>query len=254
MKHFVITRLGNKQNDIKFFKEYLPDKKDIDTICEAFAGSFSLIRNIYYDCKNIICSDNDLSFRNQIKLIFDNLEEYNNEKKFVNDFIINPKHLKENGYFDRDKYKYVLCNQLKYLKMIDITNRGIFKKQPTKINYDELKILYDKIKWYDDFKNVFELLKNDEKSFIFLDPPYFQSYNKSYLGQERFDENKNIIDNTNIYIDIFEFMKSCKCKVMLVVNKSKLIHYIYKEFYKNEYNKTYSGSKNKEILMIYCNY
>ena len=254
MKHFVIIRLGNKQNDIKHFKEYLPDKSTIDTICEAFAGSFSVIRNIYFDCKNIICSENDLNFRNQINSIFSNLDEYNKEKQFVNDFITNPKYLKDNGYFDRDKYKFVLVNQLKYLKMPDIANRGIFKKQPTKIKYDELKILYDKIKWYDDFKEVFELLKNNEKAFVFLDPPYFQSNNKNYEGSNKFDENKNVIDNTNIYIDIFEFMKSCKCKVMLIVNKSKLIHYMYKEFYKNEYNKIYGGSKNKEILMIYCNY
>ena len=83
MKHFPIVRLGNKQQDIKFFEKYFPDKKDITTVAECFAGSFSVIRNCFYDVDNIICADNDLEFRERINNIFNNLEEYNNEKILI---------------------------------------------------------------------------------------------------------------------------------------------------------------------------
>ena len=35
----IITRIGSKQNDIKFFKQYLP--LDVKTVVEPFAGSFA---------------------------------------------------------------------------------------------------------------------------------------------------------------------------------------------------------------------
>ena len=43
--------LGNKENDIKYFFEYLPWDKNI--IVEAFGGSYSVIRCVYYDDKYI---------------------------------------------------------------------------------------------------------------------------------------------------------------------------------------------------------
>jgi len=253
MKHFPLVRLGNKQKDIKYFKQYLPDKKDITTVAECFAGSFAVIRNCFYDVDNIVCADNDLEFRERMNNIFNNLEEFNNEKILINKLI---KEKQEQGH------KYLYCrypeflnlkNVIKYIDLKNIQHMGCVHVITTKIDYNDLKKVYDKIKWYDDFKQVFELYKNDEKAFLFLDPPYFCSSNKDYKGDKSTD-NKKIIDNTGIYIDIYEFMKVAKCKIMLIVNKSKIIEYIFKDYYKDKYNKTYQGCKNNEDLNIYCNY
>jgi len=253
MKHFPLVRLGNKQKDIKYFKQYLPDKKDITTVAECFAGSFAVIRNCFYDVDNIVCADNDLEFRERMNIIFNNLEEYNNEKIFINNLIKESKEKGNKNLYIRNEESRSMMKKLKYIDLETFCNRGIIFHLPITIDYNDLKQVYDKIKWYDDFKQVFELYKNDEKALLFLDPPYFCSSNKDYKGDKATD-NKKIIDNTGIYIDIYEFMKVAKCKIMLIVNKSKIIEYIFKDYYKDKYNKTYGTSKNNEDLNIYCNY
>ena len=257
MKNFPLVRVGNKQKDIKFFEKYFPDKKDITTVAECFAGTFSVIRNCFYDVDNIVCADNDLEFRERCKNIFNNLEEYNNEKILINKLV---EEKKEQGHtylrIGDDEFKNVK-NDIKYVDMDTIHNRGCIKKLPITLDFNNLKQLYNKIKWYDDFKEVFELYKNDDKAFLFLDPPYFSSFNKEYTVYDQnkeTDNKKNIIDNTGIYIDIYEFMKVAKCKVMLIVNGNKIMEYIFKEYYKDKYNKTYGRTYKKENINIYCNY
>jgi hypothetical protein len=248
MKHFPIVRLGNKQKDIKYFLKYLPDKKDLTTVAECFAGSFAVIRNCYYDVENIVCADNDLEFRERINDIFNNLEEYNNEKILINNLV---KEKQEQGHkylLKKDDEFKNIKNDIKYVDMDTIHNKGCIKLLPSTIDYNDLKQLYNKIKWYDDFKEVFELYKNDDKAFLFLDPPYHNSYNKGYKG------NINKFDYTEIYINIFEFMKIAKCKVMMTINNIKMIDYIFKDYYKDKYNRTYQNTKKKEEINIYCNY
>jgi hypothetical protein len=58
--------------------------------------------------------------------------------------------------------------------------------------------------------------KDDEEAFLFLDLPYLYSDNSNYASQIR------DTDMTQIVVDIIEFLKTCKCKVMLVINKLNL--------------------------------
>ena len=55
----VIRRLGNKENDIKFFKHLLP--LDVKTVVEPFAGSFAVIKHFYVDLNkyDFHINDND---------------------------------------------------------------------------------------------------------------------------------------------------------------------------------------------------
>ena len=151
MKHFPLVRLGNKQKDIKYFKQYLPDKKDITTVAECFAGSFAVIRNCFYDVDNIVCADNDLEFRERMNNIFNNLEEFNNEKILINKLI---KEKQEQGHkylYCRDPEFLNLKNVIKYIELKNIQNMGCIKPLTTTIDYNDVKQLYYKIKWYDDF-------------------------------------------------------------------------------------------------------
>ncbi len=50
------------------------------------------------------------------------------------------------------------------------------------------------------------MYKDNENGFIFLDPPYLDSYNASYdKYQDKNTDEKKKIDNTNIYIDLLEY-------------------------------------------------
>ena len=55
----IITRIGSKQNDLKFFKQYLP--LDVKTVVEPFAGSFAVIKHFYVDLNryDFHINDND---------------------------------------------------------------------------------------------------------------------------------------------------------------------------------------------------
>ena len=250
-------RLGNKTNDIKYFKEYLPDDKDINKVCEAFAGSFSLIRNIYYNMKKLYCSDNDKELINTLNLISDNLDDYHNfgieYNKIIEKYPNYNKNKEENNKLKEEIKIYLENNKFNNKIIKDtLSARGLIKPRP-KIDYTNFIKLYKKIKWFNDYKEIFNKFKDDKKAFIFLDPPYFSSCNKTYYGQQE-NEDKYITDGTELFIDILNFMKTCKCKVLLIINKNAITEYIYKDFIKSSYSRTYQLSKSKEILMICSNY
>ncbi len=60
-----------------------------------------------------------------------------------------------------------------------------------------------------DWKEIMEEYKDNEKAFIYLDPPYLNSFHNNY-NQYNFssDENNIIIDNTKIYIDILKYLEN----------------------------------------------
>jgi len=61
IKNSPLCRYGNKQKDLKYFIDYLP--LDVNTVCEPFAGSFAVIRNVYDDPKyNIHINDIDKTY------------------------------------------------------------------------------------------------------------------------------------------------------------------------------------------------
>ena len=49
---------------------------------------------------------------------------------------------------------------------------------------------------------------------------------------------------TKIYIDIVDYLKNSKCKILFTVNKNTITEYIYKDYINN------TLQKNKSILTI----
>ena len=96
---------------------------------------------------------------------------------------------------------------------------------------------------------------------IMLDPPYFQSHNGYYwdVGQKT-DENGFVKDYTCTCVDLYNFMKT-KTPSILVTNYVSIIDYIFKEFFKKLYGKTYmhdhlarKHKKKKTQHAIYVNF
>lgn len=248
MKHFPIARYGNKQTNIKFFEKYLPKADDITTMAEPFAGTFSVLRNKYPTVNTLICADNDLRFQERLKNIFNDLDDYTKEKKRINDIID-----EKNKRISAKDFNELLINN-KYFITEDFNNKGIVRKLTDQYDYNELKSVYDRITWFNDFREVLDLLKDNEKAFVFLDPPYFMSHNTTYYGIKLSENDQEIKDNTSFYIDILNYFKTSKCKIMMIVNRSEIMKYLFNDYYKDDYKITYSISKNKERLMILTNY
>ena len=67
------------------------------------------------------------------------------------------------------------------------------------------------------------------------------SYNAQYnkYVENLTDEESNIIDNTQIFIDLLNFLKNCKCQILFSINSNALTRHVYKDYIKLDYNRQY---------------
>ena len=246
----IITRIGSKQNDIKFFKHLLP--LNVATVVEPFAGSFAVIKNFYTDINKYKFHINDLD--KVLYYAYEHFEDLINIVKEIRGIYYelcaeNPKYIKElsfKPYVD----KLDINEHLKHYIIDSYFIRGNICRIPKGSNYneEEKEILKHALITNDDFKQVMEKYHDDVDAFMFLDPPYLFSNNSTYIPQ-------NVeTDMTNIVVYICEFLKTCKCKVMLIINKLSLLEYLFKDYIKGEYLRIYQMGKKKSYHLIITNY
>ena len=119
---------------------------------------------------------------------------------------------------DDDYLKYVISRRIYFIRYgLFPTTKQITLKTISNHWIDFLK--QSKITNID-YKKIINEYKKNENAFIYLDPPYFDSYNTGYVGYQkgRFDEELNVIDNTKMYIDLLDIL-SYKCKVLFSIMK-----------------------------------
>ncbi len=71
--------------------------------------------------------------------------------------------------------------------------------------------------------------KDNKVAFLYVDPPYMDSYNagcNSY-NTKTYNNDLSIKDNTEMYVFLLEFSKDCKCKIIFSINNCALNIYIY---------------------------
>ena len=100
----------------------------------------------------------------------------------------------------------------------------------------------------DVYTTIYDKYKDNENAFLFLDPPYLFSNNSGYFPQN--GDN----DMTMIIVDTLDFIKTCKCKVMLVINKLNILEYLFKDYVKLEYGKIYQITKKGIKHLVVTNY
>jgi len=242
-------RLGNKDNDIKFFLKYLP--KDIKNVIEPFGGTFACIKKEYNDDKyNKYVNDLD----DNLYLIYTNPELYLECKKKFNEIaekhlIVDSKTVNYNNFIE--EFNKVEMN----IKLKDyIIRECIIRGRMVKINktlktYDFKKYLdfHKKINFTnDDYKIIIDKFKYNEDSFIILDPPYLFSDNNNYKSQ------RDDSDMSDIMVYILELFndEKVKCKLLFIINKLKIISYLFKNYIVGEYEKIYQIAKKKETHLI----
>ena len=244
----IIRRLGNKENDIKFFKHLLP--LEVKTVVEPFGGTFAVIKHFYKDVNKykFHINDNDEVLYYVYCNYKDIIAKYEELCKiYINEYVAEEMKHKFKSYFNTLDINE---NIKKYIDRNIFVRGNMFKpmKSFSNFNINEKTILDTSILTNLDYKNIFELYKDDPDTFMFLDPPYLFSDNSNYSSQLR------ETDMTQIIIDILEFLKVCKCKVMLIINKLNIINYLFKEYIRGEYLRVYQISKNQTYHLIITNY
>ena len=71
----------------------------------------------------------------------------------------------------------------------------------------------------------------------YLDPPYFATCNTFYPFIESVDSDMNAIDSTYMFVYFVEYLRTAKCKVILVINHNSLSVESYKPFIRLVYDK-----------------
>lgn len=244
----VFGRLGNKTNDIKFFKDRLPT--DCKIVVEPFCGTCAISKymsNIYNDLQYHL---NDLD--ENIFLILNDIDGYIEFKKDTNnkykDFVLND---------DDTKYKYIRWKT--YVENIDNKFTKIFVQENfikgsmfrcSNVNPDPKDILLynTAIKTNKDYIDIMEQYEDDKDAFLFIDPPYLFSDNSGYVPQ------KDDTDSTYIIVYLSQFLMRCKCKIMIIINDLKILRHLFGDYVKGDYSRTYQLSKKKASHLIITNY
>jgi len=234
-----IFRLGNKKNDIKYFIDYLP--MDVKYILEPFGGSFAVINYVYNDDKYVkLVNDADLTL----------YYAYTHPKEILDVKLkINKIFSKKSAIIYGDKISTKFLSDIKMHPLVRkyFQNASFFGIHKQKIDMDDYNMM-KKINFYnmDAFDFLEPFLKKPD-TFIFLDPPYFESFNNKYDVE---------IDVCEIYKKIHDIFinKKISAKIMLVANSHVELLKLFKPFIVCSYDKLYQIKKKKEKLFVAINY
>ena len=261
-----------KPKELKLFDKYIGDINRFDKIIEPFCGHFGFSMYHYKNFKGEFVL-NDLNkiiidiFKDvkegKLKEYVDILEEFRKNRTYKGKYYKN----------EFEERKRIFLNNKELGKDLDLNNKKdfvlfkkfnymscMFKIIESPIKYEAFEYLEDILKRVtlttEDYKECINKYKDDEKALIYLDPPYLNSYNKNYnYSKNKTNEQKEIIDYTQIYIDILKLLqdKTIKATFFFSLNKNAITEYIYKDFILEEYNKIYQTTKHKETVLIISN-
>lgn len=266
LRLYPITYMGNKYNETKRYLLKIEDYTKYDIISEPFGGIFGFIRAIYKQCrKDTIFIINDLDPKliklhnyfknNEMESIKKDLEEYYKKNKLneMNDKETR-RYIREHKKDDNPEFLFIQFNTMERYRF----NQKLTRKISLNIdNLKKYKDFYNRCIFYNmnykEFINEIESKYKNKSILYFFDPPYFMSDNKEYMKNHNNDDfnNKIIVDNTHMFIDIWKYFKSKK-KCIMIINKNAITEHFYNKYKVNEYNKIYQATKRiTEHMVIY---
>jgi len=262
---FYFDYYGNKRTEIKNIFPYLTHEMilNIDTIVEPFCGScaFSLdmfckkgYSDIDYNVNDI--DDQLIDFLNVVKK--DGFRPfYDYAKKYDYDRTDQEIRMEAKTEYKNNKNAFTFFMKEKTKQRLYISKKmNSFTNEYNYVKFDKTDAFFNKANiTCCDYKTIFEQYMDNDKSLLFIDPPYFDSKNLQYSCMRNKDiNNGDMTDNTRFYVDILEILKNGKCKIICILNNNKLMKFLYGDYIKSIYDKTYQMTKKKTTHMIITNF
>jgi hypothetical protein len=262
--------VGNKTTELKLLLPIIePHITNKSIFVEPFCGSCVVSHAIYKNHENINFHVNDID-ENRIQFYINMKDEEERTKLYkLEESIVNLGSEEYNKIIKKNEPKAMMTEYIPYIisRRINAFRYGLYpttKKIILKEISESWINFFKKSKiTNNDFKEVMNEYKDNKDAFLYLDPPYMDSYNGGYSSfySKNYNDDLSIKDNTEMYIYLLEFLKDCKCKVLFSINNCALTKYIYKDFIKDTYNKIYQSTqlnttnttnkkKNTDVLII----
>jgi site-specific DNA-adenine methylase len=252
---------GSKRLDLKHFQHLFPKLDETNIFVEPFCGSCSVslhIEKTTPNPPNFHLNDNDpelINFyvdvkrRGGIKYYLDEINKMGRSSKneFIQAIDNHPDPWVQ--WYANKKFRYRGQGKGSYIEFHRLNKTGPFTH---KIPESDKLITKAGITCLD-YMDIFNQYKDNEKAFLFLDPPYLDSFNSEYNDLKR-EKGQTIKDSTRVFIDILNLLKTCKCKVLFIINANAMTEYLYKPYIKGFYNKTYQMTKRVTTHFICNNY
>lgn len=221
--------------------------KNITKIVEPFGGSMSFSQYLYMykDRKDLkyVYNDTDTNIYNFFKLIHEEgLEKLEELCNVSNKFKATQKNKKDIG-------NEIPIQQFFINKAHGIDSKFMKNDIKKPVNYEEHVKFIESLHRITnkDYKEIFDKYKYCEDVLIYLDPPYFSSFNGEYMSQKN-----EASDLTKILVDIVEMFENAKCHLVYVHNKNALMDHIFKnsDCETKEYEKIYQYTRKKVVHSI----
>ena len=246
----IIKWSGGKKDEIKHFEQYFPE--EYDTYLEPFIGGGSVY--FHLNPKKAIISDVHtelIDFYSTIKAgksnnIYEFMDQHPNEEAVYYDVRNNM----PTDTAEQNAKRFYYLRKTCFRGMLRYNKDGKFNipfGRYKTMNYEDLKNKeYEKLLkrttvLNESFEYVFKHY-NDDKNFMFLDPPYdseFTDYGYCTFGKEEQRKLAECFKNTDI-------------KCLMVIGKTAFIEELYEDYIVDEYDKKYkfkihSGRVGDEI-------
>ena len=247
MNHFYISWPGNKRAEFKHIEKYVIDT-GIEVICEPFCGTgaFSFYMSKKYPQKfKYILNDTDSSLIELYNICKD-VDKRDKKSAELKTTIEGIKDKKDylaltgfNRWFIHHKTYNIRAGMYPQGKKINSNiNLGVVPMSSF-LDSENVEIRLG------DGVQVIEEFKNNDKVFMFIDPPYIDTCNDFYMDKSGLNVyewfNKNDIN-------------SLRCKIMLVLENNWIINFLFGANVKARYGKKYQTSKKNTEHLIICNY
>lgn len=257
----VLKYLGGKSREIKYFEKYIPS---FDTYIEPFCGGASVL--FHLEPEHAIVNDIDpllINFYKVLQYKYTGLMAYletleNTEVCYYKVRSLINAHLTgvENLHRVELAALYYYLNRTSYGGHNRYNKRGELNMPYGHYKNDNFKIINPKYHEYlkgnnIDFTNrsfdaIFQK-DHPNKTFCFLDPPYFES------GEMYFNDS----GLEHIYATIHNYMSMTNIKVMLIVKEVPFVSYTFKDMIVDSYEKQYrirSTTDKTHKHLVICNY
>jgi len=260
-----VSYLGGKRREIHHIIKYQP--KEFNKLIDTFGGGNAVGLWYSQEYPKLEIHYNDIN--KEITELYKMLKDGGEITKVLEEFSkidLNDEEL----YYKVSNGEIEMNENVKYIYLKSISRMGdihrrLFNKRKNKDGTytNESRNLKSYAKFYKyrdvmknmtitckDYKEILDQYKDDENAFLYLVPPYISKKTCEY----------NVEFKADNLVYIKEFMKTCKCKVMLNVDFLGYTYDLFKDNIKHYYQVKYASSTARAVNIyqkyhcLVCNY